>query len=364
MKPLSKEQLLGAIAHFDFKGELSSIEENHNGHINDTFIVSVDKEEGKRERYIVQRVNNDVFKNVEGVMSNIVSVLSYMKDKVVERGGNPEKDVMTLIKTVDGADYYKNEEGDYFRAYLYLEGTTSYNSGDAEIFGKSGYAFGRFQRDLAGFPADKLYEVIPNFHNTEKRYLDLLSSIERSDEARKKAAAKEIEWAKSHNFIAAFLLNKGLPLRVTHNDTKLNNVLFYEDYSSCVIDLDTIMPGYSLFDYGDSIRFGANEAKEDEVNLSKVKLSLGNFAAYTKGYIEGARDSLTKEEIALFPEAAMSLTYECGIRFLTDYLLGDTYFKIAYPEHNLIRAKDQFALVDDMERKLGDMRKIVAPYLK
>ncbi len=359
MKSLSKEQLLSAIAHFDLEGELSSITENHNGHINDTFVVATNK-----KRYIVQRINHDVFKNVEGVMSNIVAVLSYMREKVAQRGGNPEKDVMTLIKTVEGDNYYKSADGDYFRAYLYLEGTSSYNSGNADIFGKSGYAFGRFQRDLSGFPAEKLFEVIPNFHNTEKRYADLLSAIENGDETRKVTAAQEIEWAKEHKHIASFLLNKGLPLRVTHNDTKLNNVLFYEDYSSCVIDLDTIMPGYSLFDYGDSIRFGANEAKEDEKDLSKVKLSLENFASYTKGYLEGAEGSLTKEEIALFPEAAMTLTYECGIRFLTDYLLGDTYFKTAYPTHNLVRAKDQFALVDDMEKKLEKMREIVAPYLK
>ncbi len=359
MKSLSREQLLSAIAHFDLEGELSSITENHNGHINDTFVVATNK-----KRYIVQRVNHDVFKNVEGVMSNIVSVLSYMREKVAQRGGNPEKDVMTLVKTIEGNNYHKSTEGDYFRAYLYLEGTSSYNSGNADIFGKSGYAFGRFQRDLSGFPAEKLFEVIPNFHNTEKRYADLLSAIENGDEARKVTAAQEIEWAKEHKHIASFLLNKGLPLRVTHNDTKLNNVLFYEDYSSCVIDLDTIMPGYSLFDYGDSIRFGANEAKEDEKDLSKVKLSLENFASYTKGYLEGAEGSLTKEEIALFPEAAMTLTYECGIRFLTDYLLGDTYFKTAYPTHNLVRAKDQFALVDDMEKKLEKMREIVSPYLK
>lgn len=364
MKPLSKEQLLSAIAHFDLEGETSSIEENHNGHINDTFVVSTSQQNGEKKRYIVQRVNNDVFPCVEGVMSNIELVLSYMREKIANSGGDPKKGAMTLIKTKNGGSYHKDNEGNYFRCYLYLEGTKSYNSADATIFGKSGYAFGKFQRDLSGFDTSKLYEVIPHFHDTEKRYADLLKAIDEASEERKSEAKEQIERAIAHKHLASALVGKGLPIRVTHNDTKLNNVLFYEDGSSCVIDLDTIMPGLSLYDYGDSIRFGANEAKEDEVDLSKVKLSLENFASYTKGYIEGAGDGLTKEEISLFPEAGMTLTYECGIRFLTDFLSGDTYFKTQYPGHNLVRAKDQFALVDDMERKLDEMRSIIKPYLK
>ncbi len=360
MKPLSKEQLLQAIAHFDLKGEVASIEENHNGHINDTFIVTI----SDNSRYIVQRINNEVFPNVEGVMSNIELVLSFMREKILKNGGEPSKESMSLVKAKTGKSFHKDEEGNYFRCYLYLEGTTSYNSAGAEIFGDSGYAFGKFQRDLSGFPTEKLFEVIPHFHDTKKRYKDLLLAIEKANNERKEMAKDQIDWAKKHEYLATALENKGLPIRVTHNDTKLNNVLFYADGSSCVIDLDTIMPGLSLYDYGDSIRFGANEAKEDEKDLSKVKLSLANFASYTEGYLKGAGDSLRKDEISLFPEAAMVLTYECGIRFLSDFLAGDTYFKIAYPEHNLVRAKDQFALVDDMGRKLAKMRKIVEPYLK
>ncbi len=363
MKPLTREELLQAIKRFAFEGELASIEENHNGHINGTFVVSF-KGNGTVKRYILQRINTSIFPNIAEVMSNIDLVLDYMGKKILEAGGDLEKERLTLIKTTDDKPFYQDKEESCFRAYAYLEGSKSYNTASADIFGKSGYAFGKFQHDLDGFPAEKLYEVLPHFHDTPKRFKDLLNAIEGAGEERKEAAKEQIKWALVHENVASYLTGKGLPTRVTHNDTKLNNVLFYEDGTSCVIDLDTIMPGLSLYDYGDSIRFGANEAVEDEKDLSKVKLSLENFAAYTKGYLEGAKGSLTKEEIALFPEAGMTLTYECGIRFLTDYLNGDTYFKISYPDHNLVRAKDQFALVDDMERKLPEMRKIVEPYLK
>lgn len=364
MKPLTKDEILNAIAQFNFEGELNSIDENHNGHINDTFVLSFSESDGSKKRYIFQRVNTSIFPDIDKVMSNIDLVLDYMGEKILSAGGNLEKERLTLVKTKIGQPYFEDKDGSCFRAYLYLEGSKTYNTASAEIFGKSGYAFGKFQHDLDGFPADKLYEVIPHFHDTPKRFNDLLTAIEGASEERKTEAKDVIEWALSHKAIASYLANKSLPIRVTHNDTKLNNVLFYEDGTSCVIDLDTIMPGLSLYDYGDSIRFGANEAVEDEKDLSKVKLSLENFASYTKGYLEGAKGSLTKEEIALFPEAGMTLTYECGIRFLTDYLNGDTYFKTSYPGHNLVRAKDQFALVDDMERKLPEMRKIIQSYLK
>ncbi len=364
MKPLTKNEIRSAIAQFNFEGEFFSIEENHNGHINDTFVIGFKEKDGGVKRYILQRINTSIFPDITEVMSNIDLVLDYMGEKILSSGGDLKRERLTLIKAKDGKPYYQDEEGSCFRAYIYLEGSKSYNTADAEIFGKSGYAFGKFQHDLDGFPADKLYEVIPHFHDTPKRFNDLLAAIEGASEGRKEEAKDQIAWALSHKHIASFLVNKNLPIRVTHNDTKLNNVLFYDDGVSCVIDLDTIMPGLSLYDYGDSIRFGANEAVEDETDLCKVKLSLENFASYTKGYLEGAKGSLTKEEIALFPEAGMTLTYECGIRFLTDYLNGDTYFKTSYPGHNLVRAKDQFALVDDMERKLTQMRAIIESYLK
>ena len=190
------------------------------------------------------------------------------------------------------------------------------------------------------------------------------NAIAQASPERSEQAKETIAWALDHERVASFLVGKNLPVRVTHNDTKLNNVLFFEDGKTCVIDLDTVMPGLSLYDFGDSIRFGANTASEDEKDLSKVKLDLEYFASYAKGYLLGAQGSLQKEEIELFPEAGMTLTYECGIRFLTDFLQGDTYFKTSYPGHNLVRAKDQFALVDDMEKKLPQMRDIVSKLLQ
>ena len=359
MRPLTTSELNQAIKVFDFKGELLKIDENHNGHVNDTFVLAFD-DNGTKNRYILQRVNTSVFPHIDDVMSNIELVLSYMKKRIVMEGGDPCLETMSLIPTKDGAWYFKDSCDSCFRAYLYIEGSRSYNQATPEIFKKSGYAFGKFQHELDGFPAEKLHEVIPHFHDTPKRFADLMNSVEKAPCEKKEIAKREIEWAIANKEIAHYLSRKNLPMRVTHNDTKLNNVLFVEEKNlSCVIDLDTVMPGLSLYDYGDSIRFGANTCVEDEEDLSKIKLDLDLFQAYTEGYLLGSKGSLTNEEIALFPEASMVLTYECGIRFLKDYLDGDTYFKVSKPMHNLIRAKDQFALVDDMKRKLQEMRDIV-----
>lgn len=276
MKPLTHSELFEAIGRFQIQGEILSIEPNSSGHINDTFVVTVSTPKGKR-RFILQRVNTSVFPNVNQVMFNIALVLSYLHEKVKDRGGDPEKEVLALIPTKEGKPYFQDEEGCFFRCYSYLEGSKAYNSASPDLFGRSGFAFGQFQADLDGFPAEKLYDVLPHFHDTPKRYQDLLKAIEGACPERLSQAEQEIAWAKENSPIAYCLTNKGLPLRVTHNDTKLNNVLFYEDGRSCVIDLDTVMPGYSLFDYGDSIRFGANEAAEDEKDLSKIKLSLECF---------------------------------------------------------------------------------------
>lgn len=364
MKPLTHNELIAAISRFSFEGKLLSIEENHNGHINDTFVLSFQQKEGGRKRYVLQRINTTVFPHIGEVMANIDSVLSYMEKRIVQSGGDLSREKLTLIRTKDGQAYFEDGEDSFFRAYAYLEGSRSYNSASAEIFGKSGYAFGKFQHDLDGFPAEKLFEVIPHFHDTPKRFLDLKNAIAQASPERSEQAKEAIAWALAHERVASFLVGKNLPMRVTHNDTKLNNVLFFDDGKTCVIDLDTVMPGLSLYDFGDSIRFGANTASENEKDLSKVKLDLEYFATYAKGYLLGAQGSLQKEEIELFPEAGMTLTYECGIRFLTDFLQGDTYFKTSYPGHNLVRAKDQFALVDDMEKKLPQMRGIVSELLQ
>lgn len=234
------------------------------------------------------------------------------------------------------------------------------------MFGQSGVAFGKFQKLLADFPADSLYETIPDFHNTEKRYrTEFLPAVENNLSGRKNTCLGEIEFVKAREEYCSRFVNMiaqgKLPLRVTHNDTKLNNVLFDEktDKAICVIDLDTIMPGLALYDFGDSIRFGANTASEDEKDLSRVSVNLEYFEAYAKGFLSEVGSDFVQAEIDNLAFASILMTFECGMRFLTDYLNGDIYFKTAYPEHNLVRAKDQFTLVADMEKHLDEMEEII-----
>ena len=251
---------------------------------------------------------------------------------------------------------------------MFVKDSISYDAVEsAALFQKSGEAFGRFQHLLADFPAETLYETIPNFHNTLWRYEnEFLPAVEVDKSGRAAAVQAEIQFVKDRKADTHRLSDLAaagqLPLRVTHNDTKLNNVLFDATAGEaiCVIDLDTVMPGLAHYDFGDSIRFGANTAAEDEADLSKVSLDLEYFGAYAKGFLSQAGESLTQTEIDQLAFSAQLMTFECGMRFLTDYLNGDTYFKTAYPEHNLVRARNQFALVADMERKMDQMEALIA----
>lgn len=344
-----------------------TLEPYGNGHINDTYLLTI-RTETATGRFILQRLNKYVFKRPEWVMENITMVTKHLAKKIKDLGGDPLRETLTLVPTMEGQSYYvDDEDGDYFRVYLFIEDTISLDLPDTpELFERSALCFGRFQKQLLDFPAEKLHECIEGFHNTAQRYAQLQLAIERDRAGRVKLAQEEIELALSYEFDVNVLIAAELPLRVTHNDTKLNNVLLDEKTGEgvCVIDLDTVMPGLAAYDFGDSIRFGANTASEDEEDLTKVKLDLSMYEAYVRGYLRAAGLALTPAEIRSLPMGAKLMTLECGLRFLADYFNGDVYFKVHKPDHNLHRARNQFALVQDMERKWSAMNQIVADHAR
>jgi len=343
-----------------FGKELTDCTRYGNGHINDTFLVV----DGKR--YILQRVNHVVFPHPDHVMENVIGVTEHICRKVAAAGQDPTRASLVVVKTRDGKEIFRDSEGGWWRTYVFVEGTVARDRiEDPQDFYICAKAFGAFQRQLADYPAECLHETIVNFHNTPVRYENLMRAIEKDPVGRVAEVGAEIAFAKERKAFTETLEKAHregrLPLRVTHNDTKLNNILFDAETGEpvCVIDLDTVMPGYSINDFGDSIRFGANTAAEDETDLSKVSLDLELFALYAKGFLEGCGGKLTATELELLPVGAMMMTLECGMRFLTDYIEGDVYFRIHRPKHNLERARNQFALVADMEKKLPEMRAIV-----
>lgn len=366
MKELLAEEIT---EHFCFQGEVISLASYGSGHINDTFQVQCQQADGKIKRYILQRMNQEIFKKPLELMENILGVTSWLKKKILEAGGDPNRETMNVIRTHSGDVCYLDESGQYWRAYDFIEGATSYDKVEkAEDFYESAVAFGHFQRLLSDYPAQTLYETIPDFHNTGDRFKKFEKAVAADVCKRAKSVAEEIAFFRKRQNLSVLLgeeLEKGnLPLRVTHNDTKLNNIMIDDESHKgiCVIDLDTVMPGLALHDFGDSIRFGASTAAEDEQDLSKVSFSLELFELYTKGFIEGCAGSLTKNELKLLPMGAIVMTYECGMRFLTDYLSGDIYFKTHRPRHNLDRARTQCKLVEDMEKNKEKMDRIVQKY--
>lgn len=351
--------------NFDFKGELVECEPFGSGHINSTYLVKYN-DNGKMSSYIVQKVNTNVFKNIDDLMSNVFAVTSFLREKIEKNNGDPYRETLNYMKTLDGDLYYRDGD-DCYRAYRFVDNSKCCDSVEsAEVFEKSGIAFGRFQKYLSDFPAETLKETIPDFHNTIWRFEnEFLPAVEADKAGRAAECAKEIEFVmnrKGECTRLTDLMAKGeIPVRVTHNDTKLNNVLFDNDSDEaiCVIDLDTVMPGLALYDFGDSIRFGANTCAEDEKDSGRVSINLDYFKAYARGFLSEAGDSLTKAEKENLAFSAKLMTFECGMRFLTDYINGDTYFKIAYPEHNLVRAKCQLALVADIEKHMLEMEDII-----
>lgn len=326
------------------------------GHINKTLKIITDT----GTEYILQQINHYVFKNPVQVMANASAVTNYLRERI-----DDPRNCLHFIPAKDGSFCYKDENGEYWRVYEFVGGFCLDLPESDEDFYQSAIAFGRFQQQLADFPADTLYETIPEFHNTIDRFRQLKESIAADPCGRLASAQKEVAFALQQEEVGSILQNMRqsgeLPLRVTHNDTKLNNVLLDSKTRKClcVLDLDTVMPGLSVHDFGDSIRFGAATAAEDEKDVSKMEMDLHLFEVYTRGFLEAAT-SLTDVEVKMLPLGALTMTLEVGIRFLKDYLDGDLYFKTAYPEHNLVRARTQLKLVADMQTKWDKMNEIVS----
>lgn len=334
-----------------------------NGHINDTYLVRA----AETPLYILQRVNRHVFPHPEQVMENIIGVTDFLSRKLTAAGKDARRGTLHLVPCRNGEKYYRTAEGDVWRLYDFVTHAVSLDKAENEHdFYESAVAFGQFQRLLQAYPVETLHETIPDFHNTPVRYAAFCRAVDADAAGRAGTAAEEIAFVQARREFMSRLEEQRaagvLPLKVTHNDTKLNNVMLDEATREpvCVIDLDTVMPGYAVNDFGDSIRFGASTAAEDEPDLDKVHFDLTLFTTYTRGFLAGCAGTLTSAEVENLPVGAKMMTLECGMRFLTDYLQGDTYFKTRYPEHNLVRCRTQFRLVAEMEQHWEEMQRIVA----
>lgn len=362
-----KEQLERIFQPFSEGGEITEIVRYGKGHINDTYRVTVRMDHGTVRRYILQRINLTIFREPVQLMDNIVKVTEYLKECVEKAGGDVDKEVLQVVHTNEGA-HHVVVDGEFYRCYRFIEGARSYEIvGGPEDFFKSGQALGKFQRLLGDFNGAVLHETIKDFHNTEKRFEDFQKTMANDPVNRATECREDIAFfllrEKDTKLINGLLKEGKLPVRVTHNDTKYNNVMIDDETREavCLVDLDTVMPGVSLYDFGDAIRSGATTALEDERDLSKVHFDLNLFDAYVRGYFSQG-GFLTDLEMEYLPFAAKIMTYECGMRFLKDYLDGDIYYKTAYPEHNLHRARNQMKLVSDMEREYQQMMEIIRKY--
>lgn len=350
---------------FNIDGELINVTKNNSGNINKTFVATFKRKDGSERKYLIQQINTTVFTEPYKLMKNIEGVTGYLKRQMIKNNDTTHQ-VLEVIKTKDNKSlcYINDETGTrkYYRIYEFIENAVSYDqSQDQKIVYNTGKAFGNFQRLLESYPMSKLEETIKDFHNTKKRYDKLMDDIKIDSEGRVEEVANEIVFILMREDICSLIMDylgtDEIPYRVTHNDTKVNNVMMNKDTGDflAVIDLDTVMPGSMLFDYGDGVRSTACTAKEDEKDLSKVKIDLDLFKAYTDGYLSEMSESLTYEELSLMAEGVRIITLELAIRFLNDYINGDTYFKTDYDKQNLYRARAQIALVKDIESKLDLM---------
>ena len=349
------------IGKFNIKGELVCVVTNNSGNINNTYVATFLNEDGTSRKYLIQKINTTVFTEPYKLMKNIEGVTSYLKREMAKKK-DKEHQVLEVIKTRDNKSLCCvecNGEKDYYRIYEFIENTVTYDcSVDAGIVYNTGKAFGNFQKLLRGYPIAKLSETIKDFHDTEKRYQKLTQDIKIDSKGRVMEVAPEIVFILMREDIYPAIMERlgseKIPYRVTHNDTKVNNVMMNKDTGEymAVIDLDTVMPGSLLFDYGDGVRSTASTAREDETDLSKVSLDLELFKAYTKGYLSEMAPYITEEELGLMGESIRIITLELAIRFLNDYINGDTYFKTNYEKHNLDRVRNQLALVKDIESKM------------
>ncbi len=370
MRKITDEILNEVIGAYAFQGTLISDGLFGNGHINDTLVLNYEIGKMGRMKVILQRINREVFHDPEKVMENLVGVTGFLRHRIEERGGDPLRETLNVIPTGEGASFYRDSQGEYWRAFVFITDASCYDLiQNKQEFYEIGLAFGNFQAMLAEYPAGSLHETIAGFHDTRSRFAAFKKAVEEDVAGRADEARAEIDFVLAREDVANYFserLDRGeLTLRVTHNDTKINNIMIDNRTGKaiCVIDLDTVMPGLVMYDFGDAIRFGASTAAEDEKDLDKVACDMELYELFTKGFLAGCDGRLTPEEIALLPMGAKVMTYECGMRFLTDYLQGDVYFKIHRPEHNLDRCRTQFKLVADMEKKWEQMREIVSKYV-
>lgn len=356
--------LRGVSEKYDLEGEIIGFVPCVNGHINDTYHVKFALADGTEEEYIFQRINGYVFEDPIKIMDNIKEITLHLESKDIDS----DCDIITFIDNKEGKNYtlYDNS---YWRISHFVENSVAHETADApKVLTSAGYAFGRFQYLLSDFPMERLHETIPDFHNTKKRLDNFFAIVEEDPLGRVEGLEKEIDFFKEHRSLASKLVDmqeKGeLPLRVTHNDTKYNNILMDRDTNEplCVIDLDTVMPGLTMYDFGDAIRFAANTAVEDETDLSKVSLSMEKYEGFTKGFIEASKDFLTQNELDNMALGAIVITIELASRFLGDHITGDKYFRIHRENHNLDRARCQIKLAEDMLEKYDEMCEIVKKY--
>lgn len=351
---------------FQIYGEILHAEPCKIGHINETFAATY-AQAGTRVRYIHQKINQSVFKDPESLMNNVTRVTSHIRSKLSRRG---EKDVtrkaLTLVPARDGRMYHKNGDGDYWRTFFFVEGAQTYEAVQttAQAF-QAGYAFGNFQSLLVDLPGERLVETIPGFHNTRKRFESFQKAVEEDHCNRAQSAAKEIEFAQEHEAIVDVLLNAmasgQIPERITHNDTKFNNVMLDNKSGSqiCVLDLDTVMPGLVLYDFGDMVRTTTSSTLEDERDLTRIQMQMPMFESLVRGYLEAAGGFLTPAEKGLLAFSGKLITFTIGLRFLTDYLMGDKYFRVHRPGHNLDRCRTQFKLVGSIEQQEETMQSLI-----
>lgn len=350
--------------NYDLPGQIKNVIVCDNGHINDTYRVQLDSDGSRQDDYIFQRINSYVFKDPAKVMSNIKEITRHFESKMTEA----DCGIITFIDNRHGVNYTIIDD-EYWRVCRFIKNSVTYDTVEnSKVLCSAGYAFGRFQQLFSDLPMDRLHETIPDFHNTKKRLDSFFEAVDLDLAGRANDVGPEIEFFEKYRDLASSLVNlqeKGeLPLRVTHNDTKYNNILIDKDTCEplCVIDLDTVMPGLSVYDFGDAIRFAANYAAEDETDLSRVGLNMEHYREFTKGFMTACSSSLTKNEVENMALGAIVITMELASRFLADHLNGDKYFRIHRPNHNLDRARCQIRLAQDMLKKYDEMCSIVREY--
>lgn len=350
------------VSQFDIKGDVADIQQLGQGFINDTYIVTTVDE--KCDDYLLQRKNKNVFRKIPGMMDNILKVTTHLKGKITREGGDPEREALTLVGTKTGALYFMDEQGEYWAMCILIKDHVHFENADTpELAESGGRGIGKFQSMMSDFDGD-LVDTLPGFHNIRFRFEQWDESLKKDSAGRKRDLSEEISWIESRrNKMMEFyhLVESGqIPGRVTHNDTKISNILFDKDLDVlCVIDLDTVLRSPVLNDFGDAIRSYANTGAEDDKDLAKVGLDLDIFSAFTRGYLSNTHSFLTKMELDQLAFSALYICYEQVLRFLMDYIDGDTYYQIQYEDHNLVRTRSQFKLLQSMEKHLSEMQAIV-----